>query len=295
MAVRTLQELLEQDSRIRAGVDTVLTEEEFRNIISVAAPVFREDSLRPALPVQVVNMPGKTKSRHIKVIDMDPANHGMSGTGGTFSRLDKSLVDVLAYAMWHNVEVPWREQEASQEGGIFDILRESGIAIGEKLRELENQFIVDGLGPVKGITNTSGIDTFASADTWATAGIFWQDILKARGRLKSNKIPVDQLAVLANPADITNAWQVFASTATPQAKLAEMERMFPGGVYENTNVDVGKAYVYARTPTVLELVVYQDLTVKPLPMMDEDPRARGRVIDALHVKSPLGVCEISSI
>jgi len=293
--MRSLQEYLESEPRVRPGIDTVLTEEEFRYILQVAAPVFREASIRDAVPVSIYNDPGVLKSRHIAVVEQDDVQHGMSGTGGTFTRLDKSFVDLPAYAMWQNIEVPYREQLASERGGYFNTLLESGRAAGQKLVEAENTLIAKGLGPLKGISTATGIQTYAAGAGWSTQGQFWKDVIKARGKIKGKKIPVDNLSLLVHPDDEANAMQAMSNTAVPGTELAKMQNMLPGGIHTTTFLTAGKAYFYAKTPTVLELAVYQDLSVKALPMVDEDPRMRARLIDTLHVKSVNGICEVTGI
>lgn len=290
---RDLFDLL--DEGVQGRKEAVLNEGQFLNVLQGAAELFREGSLRQegAIPVRVFNDPGVLKSRKIKVVDVAGAQHGMEGTGGNEDVVDFSSDDQVAYAMWHTVRVPWRVYEASKRDPTLDLLRNSGQAIGEVLRELENQLIVDGLGPLKGVTNATGITTFASAGAWTTAGIAWQDLTKAIATIRNKKAPTDRVHVLVNPLDWGNAMQTFSNTDMIQLDKASQRlglKFFP-----NTNVDAGKAYVYPFSPNVLELIIYQDLSVFPLPTTDEDPRLRGRIIASTHYARPSGIVEITSI
>ncbi len=294
--MQDLYELLMSESRARH--ESLLNEDQFLNTLRGAANVFREGSLRVAgiLPFESFDDMGVLKSRRVRIVDMNSGSHGMEGTGGTEDLIDISDEDQLAYAMWSTGRIPKRIYEASKRNEALNLLTGTGQAIGETLRELENKFIVAGLGPVKGITTTTGIQTFASAGAWGTAGIAWQDIIKARGLLRAEKIAVGDgvpMALLVNPSDAVNLYQVFSNTDAMQ--LEKVQRLLTAGIFESTYVTAGKAYVYAWTPNVAEIVSYQDLSIFPLPMLDEDPRVRGRLIDALHVPRPRGVVEITSV
>lgn len=288
--MKTLQDLFEEDRRART--DSRLQEQDFRNILSVAAPVFKEMTARGAFPVSFQEDWGVTESAHIEIQDVMAAQHGMSGTGGTFDRIGKRLVKKVAYPVFFNLEVPARELASARRGG-FDLLRESGRIASESVVESENKMLISSLGAVTGLTATSGIQTFASAGAWTTAGIAWQDITKALGKLGDKKVPRQNLALLVNPLDEANLYQTFSNTDATQ--LGKIQSLLPGGIHASVEVTEGKAYVYAKTPTVVEYVVYQDLRVVPLPKIDEDERMRLRVVGAMHVKKADGVVEITSV
>lgn len=290
--MRSLHDLLSDPGERRRG-DSILTEEQFRNTLTEAAPVFREASKRDAVPVTVVNDPGVLISRHINVVDMNQADFGMRGTGGTYDKADQSTTDIQAYAMWKNIEVPWRLMQSSQRAG-FDIWVESAKAASQLVAARENTYIVKGLGVNKGITNTTGIQTFASSGAWTSAGVAWDDITKAVvDKFGTEKVPEGVAALMLHPTDRANLYRVFSNTDA--AQLDKIRSLLPGGIHSSLDVTVGKAYVYAKTPTVLEYKVYQDLSLIQLPSTDEDMRARARVIGALHVKKVKGVVEITSI
>ena len=287
--MKTLGQIFEEDA---ARVDSILSEEQFRHVLEGAAPVFREASIRDAVPWRVVDAPHALKSRHVKVVDISAAEYRPSGTGGTFDRVDQSFTDLAVCRLLKNWEVPYLESITPGTGGI-SVLQETGQASGEKVGELENTMLVAGVGPNKGLTNATGIQTFASGGAWTTTGQAWKDFIKARGKLKTKKVPINNLAMLVHPDDEANLLQVFADTSVLQ--LETLQRYFPGGIHTSVDVTVGKAYVYAKIPQVLEYVVYQDLAVKPLPMVDEDPRGRTRVAGTYHTKRADGVCEITSV
>jgi hypothetical protein len=289
--MQTLQDILRQDRRARK--DSRLQEQDFRRVIEVAAPVFREATRRGAFPVTIENDPGVLESAHLEVIDLTSAHHGMSGTGGTYDRVSKKLVKVKAYAIWENIEVPWREGESARRGG-FNLLTESGRAAAQVVGETENKMLSVELGPVSGLSKVSGIQTFAAAAAWTTAGQAWKDVIKAvRDKLQTKKVPIDNVAVAVNPTDEANFWQVFGSTSALQMETAQ--KFLPGGIHTFNDLPAGKAYFYARTPTVVEYRVYQDLTVVPLPKVDEDERMRVRVIGAFHAKKADGIVEVTGI
>lgn len=291
--MRTLGQLLDADAAAMRRAADVFTPEDYRNVLEGAAPIFREQTIRDAFPVRILDDFGVTKSRHINVVDINAAEFGMRGTGGTFEQPDKSTTDVPVYAIWKNIEVRMRDQATSQRGN-YDLLQQGGQVAGEKVVEKENTLIVNGLGAAKGLTNATGIQTFASAGAWTTAGIAWADLIKAGvAKFAAEKVPRVNRAILVNGADLANLYTTFSNTDTTQ--LDKIQSMFPGGIYESNEVTVGKAYVYPKTPTVVEYVVYHDLRVIPLPKVDEDHRLRVRVAGALHVKKPKGIVEITSI
>ncbi|MHB8603889.1 MAG: encapsulin [Thermoplasmatota archaeon] len=288
---QTLADLLSADKR--TWQDAQLTPEAYRSVLQGAIDIFHEASLRPAFPVEVVNDPGVLKSRALKVVDLGSARHGMSGTGGTYDRVDYSPDDVLAYAIWENIEVPWREELASKRNGYVDILGDSGRMAGQLVVEQENAMLSTSLGPITGLTGKAG-QTFAGA-TWATQGNAWNDITTARGKLRAKKVPglEQNLALLVNPNQEAQLLRTFSNTAITQ--LSELKQLLPGGIYVNTNVTAGKAYVYARNPNVLRYRVFQDLTVVPLPQVDEDARVRVRTIGAPHFTRTEGICEVTGV
>lgn len=293
MGTKSLADILNDDRR--AMRDAVLPPEAYRAVLAGAVEVFHESSIRGAFPVDITGLgPGALESRAIKLIDVAAAQHGMSGTGGTVDRASYAMDDQPFYAIWQNVEVPFREQEASTKGVAgLDLLRDSGRSAAQLVVEKENEMLVAGLGPLKGLTTATGIQTFASAGAWTTAGIAWQDITKALGQLMKKKVPTNQAALLVNPEDLVNLWQTFSNTDT--AQLEKLRALLPGGVHSVTNVTKGKAYVYAKNPACVRIRVAQDLSVIPLPRTDEDDRARVRVIAATHFLRPDGICEITSV
>lgn len=288
--MKTLQELTKQDARL--WKNTKLLPEQFRAVLGAAIRPFREATKRDALPFTIVNDPGVLQSRHINVVDIGAADHGMEATGGSYDRVDQTPVDNVVYAIWKNVQVPWRHGLAAERGG-FDILSESGVAAGEKITELENRMFLSQLGPVTGLTKATGIQTFAGA-TWGTAGNAYKDIVRAVIKeFGTEKVPRNQAALLVDPAQEADLFTTFSNTDA--AQLERIQRLLPGGIFSSPEVEDGKAYVYARTPGVLEYRVYQDLTVVPLPMVDEDERMRTRVIGAVHIKKPKGIVEITGV
>jgi uncharacterized linocin/CFP29 family protein len=290
---RNLMHLLQNPGERQPRGDA-FREEAFRATLEGVAPIFREQSIRAAVPTTVLNDPGVLISRHLAATDVAAAEAGMRGTGGTYDRADHTVVDIQALAIWKNIEARWRDLKTSSRAG-FDLWQQSVQAATERVVQKENTYIVDGLGSNKGITNATGIQTFASAGAWTTAGIAFQDIAKAvYGKLANVQAPWQQAALLVNPADYANLQGTVLSN-TDTTSITKVNGLLPGGIYPATDVDVGKAYVYARTPTVLEYRVYEDLSVIDLPQTDEDERLRVRVIGALHVKKPTGIVEITSI
>lgn len=285
----TLEQLLQQDRRART--DAQLTPEQYRMVLEGAVPILREGTKRGAFPTTIINRPGVLKSRHLKVVDLSAAEHGMTGTGGQFDNVNQSTVDEFAYAIWKNIEIPWREQETSADTG-FDLLRESGQAAGEKVVEQENTMIVKELGPVKGLTKKSGIQTFASGAAWTTAGQAYKEIVKAViDKFGTKKVPRGNAALLVNPQEEANLFATFSNTDA--AQLEKLQRFLPGGIYSSLDVPTGEAYVYAKTPTCVEYRVYQNWTVVPLPKIDENHRMRVRVIGAFHLKQADSVVKIT--
>lgn len=294
MALKSLQEIFDNDPRLRLGRDTLLNEQDYLHLLDGAAAIFREGSQRAAIPVTIVNDPGVLKSRRIKVVDVGSVIHeGGSGTGGTFDRVDKADDDQVAYPIWANWEIPWREGLTQARGG-FDVLRETGMALTQKLYERENDLIWKGIGPLKGISTAPSIQTFAAGAAWTTAGQAWKDMVKAvDDKLGNAKVPKDKAALGVNHTDYANLKQVFSNTS--QVQLDQLLALFPAGIYPTTSLPAGKAYVYARTPQVCELVVYQDLSVIPLPRVDEDERGRLRLIDSTHFPRGTGIVEVTGI
>lgn len=290
--MQSISSLLESDRR--AWRDSRIPPEAYRAVLATVAPIFREGSMREAVPVTIVNDPGVLESRKIKVVDIAAAEHGMRGTGGDWDQADQAYDDQKAYAMWKNVVAPWREALASARNGGLDLMRQNAQLAAEVVREAENSFIVKGLGPGKGVINVTGIQTFASAGAWTTAEIAYKDIVTAVvDKLGTKKVPRDQAALLVSPARAADLWRTFSNTDV--AQLARIGNLLPGGIHVSTDVGDTKAYVYAKTPTVMEYVVYQDLSLVPLPSLDEDERFRARVIGAMHVARADGVVEITSI
>lgn len=289
---RSLMDLLRDPTERRPRGDA-FTPEQYRSTLEGIAPIFREQTKRNIVPVTVINDPGVLKSRHLVATDVSAAEVGMRGTGGTYDRADHSTVDVPALAIWKNVEARWRDVLTSGRAG-FDLWMQSAQLATERVVQKENTLIVAGIGAIKGLTTTSGIQTFASAGAWTTSGVAYSDIAKAvYGKLANVQAPIGQAAMLVNPADAANLYQFITNTDRPQREA--IVSMLPGGIDTSTDVTVGKAYVYAKTPTVVEYRVYQDLTVVQLPKTDEDHRLRVRTIGALHVKKPTGVVEITSV
>jgi hypothetical protein len=292
--MQTLQSILANDARVRA--DSRLQEQDFRNILAVAAPIFKEQRLAPEVfPMTVQNDPGVLESAHLEIIDVGDAHHGMSGTDGTWDRASKKLVKETAYAIWANLDVPWREALSARRGG-FDILRESAQAASETIAQTENKMTIGaGLGPVVGLTSRTGIQTFAGA-AWTNTGVAWDNLITAiDDKMRTENVPKGSEALLVNPAEMAKLRKKLVATANFGVDFAEVEALFPGGVHVAKDCPAGKAYVYAKTPTVMEYRVYQDLTVVPLPKVDEGERVRVRVIGALHVKKVKGVVEITGI
>lgn len=291
--MKTLHEIHEDDRR--AFHDTRLQPEQFRMIAAAGVPILRERSRRVAFPTRIINDPGVLESREVKVVDIGEAEHGESGTGGTFDTVDFSNTDEVAYAIWKSVQVPWRKFLAAKRFEQLDLLRKSGEAATGRVVEKENKMIVNTLGPVKGLTQKTGIQTFAGT-SWATQGNAWNDLTKAvYDKLQAKKVPVEGAnpALVLHPTEHAKLLKVFSSTA--QTQLTELQKLLPGGIYSSLDVTAGKAYVYPKTNTVLEHIVYQDLTVVPLPRIDEDERLRVRTISAFHVYQRDGVVEITGI
>lgn len=286
--MKTLQQIFAEDRRARA--DSRLQEQDFRRIIDIAAPIFAEETIRGGFPHVVENDPGVLESAHLEVLDLGDALHGMPGTGGTFDHVGKKLVKRPAYAIWQNVLVPMREGAAARRGG-FDILRESVQRATQKVVETENKLLVAGLGPVTGLTGFSGVQTFAAGAAWTTAGQAWKDFIKARGKLRTKKAPMQRIAILCHPDDAVNWYQTFSNTDT--AQLEKLSAKFSVSVHENTEFTAGTVWVVSFSPQVYEYRVYQDLTVVPLPKVDEDERVRVRVIGALHDKKVDGIVKIT--
>lgn len=295
--MQSIDGVLDKETRRQAMHDTRLTEEQFRFLLEGAVPVFRERTIRDAFPVRVINDPGVLESRHSEVEDMSDAQHGMRGTGGTSDRVDYSFNDEPAYAIWHNGEVPWRIMQAAQRANEVNILRDTGDAIGEIIVEKENEMLVSGLGPVTGITGSSNLQTFTGGN-WTNASEAYDDIIKAtQDKLRQKNAPVETAALLVHPSRHADLSRTFSNTDVAQLEggSTSVQEFLPGGVYVNTNVPTDKAYVYSRSPSVVEYRVYQDLTMVPLPRIDEDERVRGRVIGALHLKREAGIVEVQSI
>lgn len=290
--MRSLYDLMTDPGERRRG-DSLLTEEQFRFTLEGAAPVFRESSKRDAVPVTIVNDPGVLVSRHINVLDVNAADHGMRGTGGTYDRADQATTDIQALAIWKNVEVPWRLMQSSDRAG-FNLWLESVKAASQRVAEKENTYIVKGLGANKGLTTTVGIQTFGSAGAWTSPGVAYDDIVTAVvDKFGTEKVPEGFGALMVHPTRRANLYKTF--TNTDSAQLEKIKALLPGGIHSSLDCPTDKAYVYAKTPTVLEHRVYQDLSVIQLPQTDEDFRARTRVIGAFHAKKPKGIVEITSI
>jgi hypothetical protein len=292
MALKTLDQLFEADARLMKNA--TLPPEAYRATVAGAVEIFRESSARAAFPVDITNLgPGALKSRKIKLVDVGEAEHGMKGTGGSFDRANYEMDDQPFYPVWKNIEVPMREQKASEMGGLnLNLFRDSGNAAGEVVVETENKLLFVGLGPIKGLTQATGIQTMGGA-SWATGGNAYKDMIKARGKLREKKVPLSQLAIAMNPVDAVNFEQTFTSTAIPQQEL--LNRQFPGGIHVYTDIPAGEAYVYQKSRPVLEARIAQDVTVIPLPATDEDDRMRVRTIPTLHVTRPTGIVKITGI
>ncbi len=297
---RTLMDLLERRDPVvasRRRVETALTEEQFRRTLDGAAEIFREQSLRlaGAVPSLPVNDPGAITSRKVKLVDLGEADINEDGTGGTFDSVDQEFDDRAILRPFKNVKIKDLFIKASQRGGMVDLFRDSGQAAGEVVVARENKTLVLGARGQKGLTNATGIQTTASTGAWTVAGDFWKDILKVQGLMWTEKIPTTRMTLVANPADVTNALQVFANTATPQSEVAKMNKMLPGGIHTSVDVPAGTAYFHAGIPTVLQQVVYEDLHVIPLPRLDEEERMRVRTSFALHFPRPKGIVEVTSV
>ena len=297
--VRSLMDLLElRDPRVaRRRGETALTEEQFRRTLDGAAEIFREESLRVkgAIPSLVVNDPGAIRSRKIKLVDIGEAELDELGTGGNADSIDQAFEDQVILRAHKTVKITDLLVKASQRGGMVDLWRDSGNAAGQVVVDKENDAIINGGRGVKGLSNATGIQTFASAGAWTTAGDFWKDILKVQGKMWEKKIPTTRLTGIVHPTDLTNAFQVFSGTADPQAQVAKMMQMIPGGLHASTKVTAGKAYFHPGLPNVFQQVVYEDLHVVPLPRLDEEERMRVRTSFALHKPRPEGIVEVTSI
>jgi hypothetical protein len=289
--MKTLYDLFQSDAR--AMRDATLPEEAYRQVLAGAIETFKEQSIRDAFPVEVLNVgPGALESRVMKLIDMAEAQHGMKGSGGQFDRVNYAIDDQPFYPIWANVEVPEREQAASVLGGVgLNLLADSGRNAGAIVTESENKLLIKGLGPVKGLTSAPGIQTFAGA-SWATQGNAYKDLIKAIKVLRDKKVPTQKLAVLANPAEDQNLWQTFASTSVAQRQ--QLESFFPGGIRACTEIPAGEVYVYAKTPTVLRVRVAQELSAIPLPRVDLGDRMMVRVIPTTHFSRPEGIVKITN-
>lgn len=295
--MKNLNQLLGEEDAFRFRGDSVITEADFLSVIPKVVPKFRELSLRPMLErggcVTVVNDLGILKSRHVKVVDIGDVNVGPRGTGGSWDQADKATTDVNPVVAWGNVEVPMREQLAQNRGG-FDIFQESVRAYAGKLGTKEAEMIVDGLDGEKGITTVSGIQTFASAGAWTTADIAYKDTVKAViESLQTKFVPITNVALLVSPKRQADLYSMVTSTDVEQIK--KINGLLSGGIWGSTFVPDDKAYYFAANPDVVELRVIQDLTVKPLPQIDEDPRARVRAAWAMHIKNADGIVEVTSI
>lgn len=297
---RTLDQLL--DTQPRVAREGLLNENEYLDTLNGAAEVFAEASVRDMFPVVVKDDIGVLVSRKLKVVDMGAYLHGMKGSGGNFTKADKANDDQPAYALWENILVDERELAASRRnGGVSDLMTDSGRRAGSILTEGENEMLTSGVGPVTGITGltyagtptTTQGGTFASVGAWTTAGDFWKDLSTARGRLGARKAPIGSLALAGHPTDIANAMNVFANTSDAQLEKARM--LLPGGVYQSAFFTAGSAFFYCRTPTVVEYDVYQDLRVIPLPKIDLDERSMMRFIGALHFPRPNGIEKVTSV
>lgn len=289
--MRSLYDMLYGDDA-RAFGDAALSEEQYRYVLEGAAPIFREASIRDAVPWRVVNEPHKLRSRHVEVVDIGDAEVRPTGTGGTFDRVDQAFKELAVVRLLKNWEVPHLEAITPGQGGI-DILSQTGQACGEKVVELENKVLVAGTGtPNKGVTNPTGITTFAGA-SWTNAGVAHDDLVKAIDDKLPDGAPKGNLALLLNKAQAAKLRTKQVATANFGTTYQEIQALFPGGIHVNSNVTAGKVYVYPKVPTILEYVVYQDLSVKPLPTLDEDPRGRLRVAGTLHVKKASAVVEIT--
>lgn len=290
--MQTLYDLLDQDKRLMR--DAVLPPEAYRAVAAGAVEIFHEASIRSAVPVTMTNLgPGAIKSRRIKLVGTGAAMANLKGTGGTFGAASYAMDDQFYLPIYVNIEVPMREQEASKLGGVgLDLFRDSGRDAAAEVVEKENELIIKGLNQLKGISTATGIQTSAG-NSWATAGNAYKDILKARKLVKDKKAPVEQLAMLVNQQEEQNLMMTFSNTDA--AQLEKIAKLFPGGIYTSTQVTAGKAYIYPKTPTVVDFRVAQDLTVIPLPRTDEDDRMRVRVIPTIHFPRPDAIVELTGL
>lgn len=291
---RSLMSLLDNDpSTRRVGRGDQLTEAQYLATLEGVAPIFRETSKRNIVPVTIVNDPGVLKSRHLSLTDIAAAEAGMRGTGGTYDHMDMGKTEVPVLAIWKNVEMRYRDLQTSRRGGI-DLWQQAVQAATERVVQKENTLLVAGIGAIKGLTNTSGIQTFASAGAWTTDGIAYKDIATALfGKLANVNAPIENAALLVNPLDAANLYTFITNENQP--RINALRTLLPGGIETSSDVTQGKAYVYSKTPTVVEYRVYQDLSLIDLPQSDEDERLRVRVMGALHVKKPTGIVEITSV
>lgn len=288
----TLNKILEQDARVMR--DATLPVEAYRAVLKGAVKTFHEASIRQAFPVEITGYgPGAIQSRAIKLVDVGTAQHSMKGTGGTWDKADYAMDDQPFYPIFQNVEVPMREQEASSFGDVgLNLFRDSGVSAGLQVVEQENNMLLNGLGPVTGLQAASGIQTLAGA-SWTTQGQAYKDVVKARAKLRNVKAPMNNVALLVNPAEEANLLQTFSNTSV--AQLDQLMKLLPGGIYTNTNVTAGSPVLYAKDETVLRVRVGQDLTVVPLPKIDEDDRMRVRTISTTHFLRPTGICQITGV
>ena len=297
--MRSLLDLLSGDPRVQQQAvrgDAALTEEQFRRLEEGAVPIFAESSLRVggAVPYKILNDPGAVTSRKIKLTDLSDPDVDVDGTGGSWDHMGQSFADQTVFRIHKNWTIPRLELETMRRSGTYDPLTALGQRVGERMAEFENKFIAGTLGfGTKGISSFASIQTFAAGASWTTAGQAWKDLTKAvDDKLRTQKVAVNNAALMLPPTEYVKLKNVFANTASFQMK--DLLDLLPGGIYPTVEAPSGgKAYVYANTPTVLELEIFEDLSTIPLPMLDEDPRGRMRLSEAFHIFKPEGVVEIT--
>lgn len=299
--MKTLEQVLDEDEQLmRDARADALPAEYYRETLDAAVPIFREDNFLAmgAIPTTTVNKPWVKKSRRLKVLDISTAQHGESGVGGNFDRVDIDPEDEIVYRIWHNIQVEDIDQAGYEnpDGNAvdFDLFRESGIAGGEKIRELQNKALIAELGKFKGLTKKTGIQTYAAGAAWTVAGQAKKDVIKVvKNKLPTKNVPAGGVALGVSPGDSENLFTHFSSTSTEQ--IEQIGRNVPGGVYTHNQFPTGKAYFWAKSPTVMECRVLEPLRVIPLPKVDEHQRMRLRTSFAFHLKKADGIVEVTGI
>lgn len=293
--MKTLNDCINEDA-LALQHNTRLTPEHFRFVAAAGIQPFRETTVRPAIPVRVVNDPGVKKSREIKVVDIGDPEHGPEGTGGTYDRVDFSASDKLVYRIWKNIHVPWDIIMSSNRVEQLSAFQRSGEAAGEKVAELENKMLIGELGPHTGLTKTTGTSTFAGGNWTTTPEDAFNDVVKAvMETLPTEKIPTTAAAIAVHPKRRVNLETVANIGGVVNTVSQRLQPFLPGGIHSSIHVPETEAWVYQRSPRVLEYLVYQDRTVIPLPMTDEDQRMRVRVAGVLHVYEPKGLVKITAV